>query len=175
MEGRILRAIKQGKILIYPTDTIYGIGVDATNSAAVRRLRGLKKSKKPFSVIANKGWIRKNCVVPEKVNKYLKLLPGNYTLILRLKNKKAIAKGVNLSKETIGVRIPKHPFTRTILKTKRPFITTSVNVSGRKFAKSVEEIPKKFKKSSIIVDAGRLRGNPSKIYDLTGKEAKRLR
>ncbi len=175
MEGRILRAIKRGEILIYPTDTIYGMGVDATNSAAVRRLRRLKKSKKPFSIIASKSWIRKNCELPERFDKYLKLLPGNYTLILRLKNKKAIAKEVNLCKETIGVRIPKHAFTKTILRTKRPFVTTSVNVSGRKFAKSVEEIPRKFKKSAIIVDVGRLRGNPSKIYDLTGKEAKRLR
>ena len=175
MERQILRAIEQGKILIYPTDTIYGIGTDATNSASVRRLRRLKKSQKPFSVIVSKGWIRKNCIVPKMADRYVKKLPGPYTLIFRLKNKRAVNKETNLGRETIGVRIPKHPFITTILKAKRPFITTSVNESGRRFMTSVKDIPKRFKSSAIIIDAGRLKGKPSKIYDLTAEKARRVR
>ena len=173
MEQNIEQIIKKGKILIYPTDTIYGIGVDATNTKAVKELRRLKKSRKPFSVIASKEWIRKNCVI--KHEKYLKLLPGPYTLILKLKNKKAVSKQVNFGKNTIGVRIPKHKFIRKILKAKRPFITTSVNVTGKKFASNIKEIPKKFRKLSLVINAGKLKDKPSKIYDLTSKKAKRIR
>ncbi len=170
----IIKAIRAGKILIYPTDTVYGIGVDAANSKAVKKLRRLKKSKKPFSIIVSKGWIRENCVVDKKAEKYLKLLPGPYTLILRLKNKRAISKETNLGSNKIGVRIPKHPFTKVILAARRPFISTSVNISGEKFAVSTEEIPQRFKRVAIIVK-GRTGKKPSTIYDLTGKTSKRIR
>jgi len=174
MKSDIQKAIKRGQLVIYPTDTIYGIGCDATNPAAVRRLRRLKKSRKPFSVIVSKEWIRKNCATAGH-GRHLKLLPGPYTFILRLKTKKAVAKEVNLSSDTIGVRIPNHPFTAQILKGKRPFITTSVNETGEQFIRSIREIPKRFKKAALVIGAGKLRGKPSKIYDLTGTHARRIR
>ena len=174
MNSHLEKAIKNGRIFIYPTDTVYGIGCDATNHASVRRLRRLKKSRKPFSVIVSKEWIRKNCVLASH-EKYLKLLPGPYTLILRLKNKKAVAEETNLSSDTIGVRIPKHPFTAQILKSRKPFITTSVNETGEKFITSIEEIPERFKKAALVIDVGTLKGKPSTIYDLTGKRVKRIR
>ena len=175
MKMQIQKVIKGGQLLIYPTDTIYGIGCDATNSAAVRKIRTLKKSSKPFSVIASKGWIRKNCILWEEHKKYLKLLPGPYTLIFKLRNKNAVSREANLVRGTSGVRIPKHPFTRHILKAGKPFITTSVNETGEQFARSIQDIPKRFKKAAIVIDAGKLKGKPSKIYDLTGERAKRIR
>jgi len=175
MKHQIQEYIRKGKILIYPTDTIYGIGADATNSESVRGIRKLKKSNKPFSVIASKIWIRKNCVISKEVNKYLKKLPGPYTLILKLKNKKAVSKETKLGADKIGIRIPKHKFTSEILKAKKPFVSTSVNETGKSFATSVKNLPKKFK-SSIIIDVGKLKGTPSKIYDLTtSKKARRIR
>ncbi|HIH17470.1 MAG TPA: threonylcarbamoyl-AMP synthase [Nanoarchaeota archaeon] len=174
MKSDIQKAIRKGCIFIYPTDTIYGIGCDATNSLAVRRIRNLKRSKKPFSIIASKEWIRKNCVLGGH-ERFLRLLPGPYTLILKLKRVDAVSKEVNPNGKTIGVRIPKHPFTKEILKSKRPFITTSVNETGERFITSPGEIPERFKKAATIIDAGKLRGMPSKIYDLTGPRAKRIR
>lgn len=171
----IMNLIRKGELLIYPTDTIYGIGCDATNASAVKKVRRLKRSKKPFSVIASREWIRKNCVVQRRHKRYLKLLPGPYTLILKLKNKSAVSKEVNQGSGTIGIRIPAHPFTKEILESRRPFITTSVNETGEQFITRIEEIPERFKKAALIVDAGKLRGKPSKIYDLTGNRAKRLR
>ncbi len=175
MKLPIQKAIENGCILIYPTDTIYGIGCDATNASAVRKIRTLKRSKKPFSVIASKEWIKKNCEIPKRFMRYLKLLPGPYTLILKLKNKSAVSKEVNQGSGTIGVRIPAHPFTKEILKGKRPFITTSVNETGERFITSTGEIPERFKKAAIIIDAGKLKGKPSKIYDLTSAHARRIR
>ena len=83
---RAVEVLKDGGIILYPTDTIWGIGCDATNKEAVRKIRDIKKSEQPFSVIApGKKWIMDNCVVHEHANEYLEKLPGPYTLIFKLK------------------------------------------------------------------------------------------
>ena len=88
---------KKGKVFIYPTDTIYGLGCDALNKEAVRKIIEIKeRNNKPMSVIApNKEWIKENCTIEKKANKWMKKLPGKYTLIVNLKNKKAISNLVN--------------------------------------------------------------------------------
>ena len=82
------KRIKSGKIFIYPTDTIYGLGCDATNAEAVKKIREIKeRTKSPFSVIApSKKWIKENCEITKK--RALWKLPGKYTIIFKLKNKK---------------------------------------------------------------------------------------
>jgi len=166
----ILESIKKGFIFIYPTDTIYGIGCDATNESAVLKLRMLKERyDKPLLIIApSKKWIYENCIVQKKFEKYIKKLPGAFTFILKLKNKNCINKYVNMDSDSIGVRIPDHIFTKTIQESEKPFITTSVNISGKEHVKKIEEISEKIKKECIIIDAGLLDGKPSSLIDLTG-------
>lgn len=168
---QIIQAIKQGKIFIYPTDTIYGIGCDATNKKAVGKIKKIKQrdKNKPLSVIApSKKWIKDNLVVDIDLNKYL---PGPYTLILKKKDPKFlshVSKGDNL-----GVRIPRHPLTKTIQKSGKPFITTSVNLAGEPFVTSVNEIPRKIlDKVDIIIKGKKLSGKPSTLI-INGKEVKR--
>ena len=77
-------SVVEGKVFLYPTDTVYGLGCDATNSAAVKRIRTIKTSDHPFSIIApSKEWILKNMIVKDK--KKLDKLPGKYTLIFKMK------------------------------------------------------------------------------------------
>ena len=169
-EEVIIESIKSGKIFVYPTDTIYGLGCDASDDKAVLKLRRIKRSKKPFSIIASKEWIKKNCYLG-RFSPFLEKLPGPYTFILRLKKpaKKKLSKYVNLGKDTIGVRIPAHEFTKIILKARKPFITTSANKSGKKYAKSIQELPFRIRRRCILIDAGKIEGKPSIIIDLTGK------
>lgn len=167
-EKEIIEKIKQNYIFIYPTDTLYGIGCNALNSNSVKKIREIKKSKKPFSVIApSKQWISKNFKIEKK---YLKKLPGPFTLILKMKRKNLVAKEANLNLNTLGVRIPNHRFTKIIQKAKVPFITTSINISGEQFITKVKEIPKEiFKKVDIVIDDGESNKAPSIIIDLTKK------
>ncbi|MEM3405362.1 MAG: Sua5/YciO/YrdC/YwlC family protein [Candidatus Pacearchaeota archaeon] len=109
-----------------------------------------------------------------KANKKIveKYLPGKYTLILK-KKRKNFLKHVSPT-EFIGVRIPNNNFCKIIQLSKVPFITTSVNISGKPFAKSLKEINKEIlNKVDVIIDAGKLSGKPSIIVFYDGKELKR--
>jgi L-threonylcarbamoyladenylate synthase len=178
MENRkeLVRRIKNGEIIIYPTDTIYGIGCNALNSKSVKKIRGIKKrDSKPFSVIVpSKEWIRKNCYVDGRVEKWLEKLPGAYTLILELRElKDSICIEVNGGKDTLGIRIPKHWISEVVEKAGVPFVTTSVNLSGENPIMEIIEIPKEFKdKVNYIVNEGRIEGRPSTVINLLGGDEK---
>lgn len=166
--GRIKGLMLEGLVFIYPTDTIYGLGCDATSEKSVKRIRDMKKrEKKPFSVIApSKKWILENCFA-EKED--LVKLPGPYTLVLKLR-RKCVASGVNPGLETLGVRIPDHWFSKTVGEAGIPVVTTSVNVSSQKFMTSIDNIDVKIRKLvDFIVYEGPLRGSPSEIINLTAK------
>jgi len=162
------------KIIIYPTDTIYGIGCYALNSELVKKIKEIKKREnKPFSIIVNKTWIRDNCEVNKLVEEYLRKLPGKYTFILELKNKNAVSKEVNNNGETIGVRIPKHEITKIL---PIPFVTTSVNLSGEKPITNIKDIPEEIRnRVDLIMDYGTLKNQASTVIDLTGDKAVVLR
>ena len=167
----IIKQIKQGKIFIYPTDTIYGIGCDATNKEAVNKIKHLKQrdKEKPFSIIAPSiKWIKNNLIVDVNLNKYF---PGPYTVILKKKEKDFL--NHISSTDSLGVRIPNNSFTKIIQKSGLPFITTSVNIQGEKPITSIREIPEQIKEQvDEIIDSGELTGNPLMLV-ISGKEIRR--
>ena len=161
----------KNEIFIYPTDTIYGLGCDATKKKLVEKIRKIKnRDNKPFSVIApSVQWILNNFKVDKKLIK--KYLPGPYTLLLEKKDRFFLSYISN--NEFIGVRIPQCNFTKILQGLNVPIVTTSVNLSGENFANSVNEIDKRiFKIISIIVDGGKLSGKPS-ILIKKNQEVKR--
>ncbi len=169
-KSELRKNVLGGKIFIYPTDTIYGIGCNALDEDAVERIRQLKqRDLKPFSVIAPSfKWIEENLIVDCDLNKYL---PGRYTLVLKKKNP-GFLKWVS-PLETLGVRIPNNEFCFNIQKFRVPFITTSVNLSGQKPITEIAELTKEIReKVDLIVDVGKLNGSPSTLV-IGGKEIKR--
>ena len=171
MNKDLIKNILESKIFIYPTDTIYGLGCNALDEKAVKKIRDTKKRNKdkPLSVIAPSiKWIKDNCVIDADLKKYL---PGAYTLILKKKNPDFLSYVSNT--DFLGIRIPDCEFTKQIQKSKVPFITTSVNLSGEKPITKISEVPEEIiKKVDIIIDSGKLNGNPSALI-IGGKEIKR--
>ncbi len=172
----IVSAIRKGDILIYPTDTVYGIGCDAYSVAGVGRIAKAKGSgERGFSVIApSKEWIWSNVTAADACRKLADdLLPGPYTVILKAK------KGMPyvVSKEgTMGVRIPRNEFCDFIRSQGVLFITTSVNLSTTLPTTSVREIPAALAQIvDYAIDAGELSGESSRVFDITGKELAILR
>jgi len=168
-----LQKILEGAIFIYPTDTIYGLGCNALNKNAVKKIRYLKGADtNPFSVIApSKEWIVENC---EADKKYLDLLPGRITLVLKLKNKKAVASNVNMNKGDLGVRIPEYWISEIARTLKIPIVTTSVNRIHEMYMTSLEDLDNEIKKNvDFIIYEGKIKGKPSQVIRVSkGKEEK---
>lgn len=167
-KDEVISAIKAGKIFIYPTDTIYGIGCDATNNDAVMRVRAIKqRPDNPFSSIApSKQWILEKCVVPD--SKELDRLPGPFTFILKPKDVYPLAPMVNPTHTEMGIRIPDHWFTSVISEAGVPFVTTSVNYSGEKHMESLEEVPKEIlDQVDYVIYEGVKKGQSSAKINLT--------
>lgn len=172
--AEIVKRIHFGEIFIYPTDTIYGIGCDATNEGAAKSIRVIKQRfDKPFSVIPpNKPWINRNFVVSKS---YIDKLPGPFTYILQAKRHNVVAPTVAYG-DKIGIRIPEHKFTAIIQKSKRPFVTTSVNLHGEAPYTDSKKIPKEILDSvDVLIDAGKLENKPSTVLDLTEELPRILR
>ena len=157
--------ILAGKIFIYPTDTIYGIGCDANNLDSVEKIKQIKErdKDKPLSIIApNIDWIKENFITNYKeLNNYL---PGPFTLLLKKKNPNFL--NHVSSNDRIGIRIPNNKFTKYIQEAGVPFITTSVNLSGEPPAIKLEDIPEKIKnKVDFIIESQEenLSGKPSTL------------
>ena len=168
------KKIVEGMVFIYPTDTIYGIGCDATNDESVRRIRKIKRrDSNPFSVaVPSKGWVRENCVLGSEAEKWLQKLPGPYTLLLRLKNKSVVAESLNPDTDVLGVRILGNWFSKMVESLNFPIVSTSANVTERRHMKSMEDVdPEVASSVDFIVYDGPKEGRPSSLVKLTGEKS----
>jgi L-threonylcarbamoyladenylate synthase len=132
-------------IYLYPTDTVYGLGVDARDGSAIARLRSLKGSgaEKHYSIaVSSIDMMRQYSLVTPLAEKLVSaFLPGKLTLILTAQN----LPHVLTEDGTIGIRIPDHPVVHELIqKIGGPITATSANVSGLPPQPSVPEILKQF-------------------------------
>lgn len=167
-KDEILSAIRLGKIFIYPTDTIYGLGTNARLEASVRKIREIKhREQKTMSIIApSKEWMEENCVVDrETIDKYL---PGPYTFWMNRREGAEELRGVNIEDNTLWVRIPGHWFTQVIQESGVPFVTTSVNVSGEPHMEKLEDVSQEvLDQVDYVVYEGEKKGKRSEKIVLT--------
>ena len=170
---KYFKLISQGAVFVHPTHTIYGIGCNATNEAAVQRIRAVKqRTAMPFSVIApSKRWVFENCEVSLEGERWLDRLPGPYTLIFRLKKSSAVASAVNLKSGTLGVRIPRHWMAEVVAELGFPVVSTSANITGQAYMTSIDDLDEGIRpKVDFVIYEGEKRGRPSTIVKLFEKE-----
>ena len=165
-----ITVLNRGGIIVYPTDTLYGFGVDATNDEAVDKLNRLKGRSGPMSVMAaNKhialDWMDINNEQIEFVKPYL---GGAQTLIVAVKDNIVSAKILSVN-GTLGIRIPNNDFCNELsLKFGKPIITTSVNRSERTPMNEPNKIELEFgSEIDLLIDSGTLsESKGSTIYQL---------
>jgi len=163
---RVHNKIHSGQIFVYPTDTIYGIGCNALDDNAVKKIRDIKQiGDRPIGVIApNKEWIYENCVVPKEAEEWINKLPGPFTLVLKLKNKNALSRHVNPRDDSVSVRMPKHWTLKLFSELGVPIITPPANVKGKNFMTSLENLDNELKRiSHFAIYEGEKQGLPSRI------------
>lgn len=172
-----LGALATGGVIVYPTDTVYGLGADATNAAAValvRRIKGREAEKPILALVSGVAMLaryaRMTPLAHELARRYL---PGPLTLVLEAKDDSLapIAAGDG----SVGFRIPAMPFCLLLAQTfDRPITSTSVNASGMQQQPTLDamlaQIGERAGLISVVCDAGTLHPRePSTIVDARGE------
>jgi len=154
----VVKSIKEGKIVVFPTDTVYGIGCDPYNKEAVEKVYKIKNRKKGkmFPVLGfSKNELEKIANFNEKANKIAeKFWPGQLTLILPLKDEK-LKTSMNLENK-VAVRIPNNSCALAILEQCNLIIGTSANVSGMESFVDPDECEKNISDYDVFVDSGKI-------------------
>ncbi|WP_167596419.1 L-threonylcarbamoyladenylate synthase [Leeuwenhoekiella sp. ZYFB001] len=179
---RIVEVLKNDGVIIYPTDTVYGLGCDITSNRALERvaqLRGVKLAKANFSFICEdlsnlSDYVRQIDTPTFKLLK--RALPGPYTFILPGNNNLPT---VFKKKKTVGIRVPDNNIARTIVKhLGNPIISTSIYDEDDviEYTTDPELILEKWDKLvDVVVDGGYGGNIPSTVIDLTSGEAVLIR
>ena len=179
-EGRkidkVVEVLRSGGLVIYPTDTVYGLGCDLFQASAIERicrLKGIDPRKNLLSFmcedLSQASEYAKN--FPTPIFKLLKkTLPGPYTYIMPSSSK--VPKTIDPKRKTVGIRIPDHPITQELIRRLgHPIITTSVHDDDKiiDYPTDPELIYEKYINDVDIVIDGGIGGNlPSTVVDLTG-------
>jgi L-threonylcarbamoyladenylate synthase len=173
-----------GGLVIYPTETCYGIAADPTNQKAVERLLEYKKKRegKAISIAVSDKKMATEYVEINEIaeNIYENYLPGPITVVSKSRGK--VAPKVEADDKTLGIRIPKYDITLKIIKNfGKPITATSANVSYKKTPYTIKDILDNISKKQegligLIIDAGELQRNkPSTVVNTTLNEVNILR
>lgn len=179
---RVVKVLKEGGLIIYPTDTVYGLGCDITNSRAlekIAKLKGIKLDKANFSFVCHNisdisGYIKQIDTATFKILK--KCLPGPYTFILPGNNDlpREFKK-----KKTVGIRVPDNSIALAIVqKLGNPIVSTSIYDEDEllEYTTDPELIFEKWQnKVDLIIDGGYGDNQASTIIDLSGNKPEVLR
>ena len=170
-------ALENGEVIVYPTDTLYGFGVDATNSDAIHRLNRLKGRIQPLSIVLESvehihDFAEFKGEIEIEINN---LFPGAYTVLLPAESNE-LSPFVQNGSPNIGVRIPDHFFPVKLVKMLgKPIITTSINRHGNDPLNDVTQVEIDFPNVDIFEDSSHTPSKGSTIVDFSTSPPKVIR
>jgi tRNA threonylcarbamoyl adenosine modification protein (Sua5/YciO/YrdC/YwlC family) len=176
---KVVDVLKEGGVIGYPTDTIYGVGCDLFNPEAIRKIHRIKKieGNKPLSFICSDlKDISRYAYVSNYAYKMMKrLLPGAYTFILNAT--KLVPKIAMTRQKTVGIRIPDNKICLALVKgVGHPIISTSVYKLDENLYNDPSEIEERFgKQLDLVIDGGVIVAEHSSMIDLTDDSPKVIR
>ena len=175
---RALKILKDGGVLIYPTDSVYSLGCDLLNHKAVQKvaaIKGVKAEKTHFTIVFKDLSTLSDYTQPfdQWVFKLMKkALPGPFTFILKANNN--VPKIFRSKKKTIGIRVPNNPIPQLLVETLgNPIISTSIKDEDEviEYTTDPELIHEKYKdKVAAVIDGGYMNNVATTIVDCTGSE-----
>lgn len=175
----VVESLKQGGVVIYPTDTTYGLGCDIFNQKGIKKIYQIKQRdpKKPFSFICSDlAEVANYAHVSNFAFRILKRhLPGPYTFILEAS--KIVPAALTTRQKTVGIRIPDNEIARLIVtELGHPLVTTSANISGEDAIQDPEVIDTNMERMvDMIVDGGVSMGIESSVISLIDDRIEVLR
>jgi L-threonylcarbamoyladenylate synthase len=172
----VVSYLRIGKVIVYPTDTVYGLGCLATDVSAIKKIYTIKQRKrnKPLLIIAKDiEMIRNYCFLSKGQEDYIKKQKlGEKPVSFVLKKKNKLPKELSGGQESIAVRLPNLPkssfLTKILEGVGAPIVSTSLNISGKKNLDRPSHLENYFvnKKPDLIIDAGSLPASPSRLIDI---------
>ena len=160
-------AVENGEVIVYPTDTLYGFGVDATNTDSIQLLNRLKGRVQPLSIVLESveemhDYAEFNDDIQIKMNQFF---PGQYTALLTARQNK-LSPLVQNGSPKIGIRIPDHFFPIKLKQLLgKPIITTSINRHGNEPLNDVTQVEIDFPNVDIFEDSNHSPSQGSTIID----------
>ena len=162
-----INTLESGEVIVYPTDTLYGFGVDATNTEAVKRLNRLKGRVQPLSIVLESvDHMHEFANFGGDVELEINILfPGAYTVLLP-SIKSSLSPLVQNGSPNVGIRIPDHFFPVQLVKLlEKPIITTSINRHGNESLNDVTQVEIDFPNVDIFEDSKHIPSKGSTIID----------
>ena len=160
-----VRVLKEGGIILYPTDTVWGLGCDATNAAAVERIYKLKRSENKKSMLVL-------CASADMTVRYVNKAPGVAFEVMELATSPltailpgaaGVAENLIPDEGTLGVRIPDHEFCRRMLRgLGRPIVSTSANITGEDTPVGLQDVAQEIVDGVDFVVNPRFEGKPTR-------------
>lgn len=173
----------RGGVIIFPTDTLYGLGVDATSDTAIEKIFKIKgrDEDKPLSVMVSDLEMAEEYVEQTDLSERLirKVLPGPFTFVLPKKD--TLPDSLTSGKDTLGIRIPDSYFCIAVTKKfGKPITATSANKSGKENARTIDEILLQLGERAdlidLVIDVGDLeKRDPSTVLKVTPQGVEVLR
>ncbi|MDP3947109.1 MAG: L-threonylcarbamoyladenylate synthase [bacterium] len=180
--GGAAKALRRGAVMLYPTETVYGLGCDARNTKGIERIYALKgrSGQKPFIVLVKDIAAAKRIArfSPNAKRLARKFWPGSLTLVLRTRKGALPARYFG---KAVALRVSPHPFVRALFRhIDFPLVSTSANRSGKPATRSISALRRRFGEKTqgidIIIDGGTLpRRKPSTVVDFTGRTPRMVR
>lgn len=177
----IFDVLNRGGVIIFPTETVYGLGGDSLNKKVIKKIYKIKgrKFKKPLPLIsASINQVKKFFFLDSKnLELAKKYWPGPLTLVLKKKDN--LPKELASDSGKVAVRVSESPLARQLAKIMaRPIIATSANLAGKKECYTIDDVLKQIgeKKIDLALDGGKLlRRKPSTVVEIVDGEIKILR
>jgi len=171
-------ALRDGRAVVIPTDTVYGVTVDPFQAGATDRLFAIKRRSRdvPLAVLVAdvSQALRLTGEITADVERIMeRCWPGAVTLVVPRKS--GIDVDLGTSVETVGIRCPDHPVPLALTRRIGPLATTSANVHGEATPPTPAAIAEALGDDLLVLDAGPIAGIPSTVLDVTGPELKVLR
>lgn len=163
--ARAVEVLRRGGVILYPTDTVWGLGCDATDAAAVAKIYRLKQSENKKSMLVL-------CASADMVVRYVNRAPGiafevmalaTKPLTLILPGAAGVAENLIPDEGTLGVRVPDHEFCRQLLRALgRPLVSTSANISGEETPVGLQDVVREIVDGVDFVVNPRFEGKPTR-------------
>ena len=174
----IVEELKQGKTIIYPTETVYGLGCDATNQEAVDKIFKIKKLQENKSVLVLvpsvamvMSYVEWNEKLEEISGKYW---PGPLTVVMQSKPDCGLARGVVAEDGTVAFRVTGHPLSSEISEAlNRPLVSTSANITSEKSPSDIKDVletfsthsPRRAQQDGLVSDGEKAETKPDIVID----------